>query len=174
MRVAAKSFKGSWPQFDLEAGLWTKPSSHTKRKRSHRVPLSPEATQLLIGLRERAEARAQKQQRLPSLYLYPAERRDDHIVSVKSTWLRVCRAAGLKGVRIHDLRHSFVSLAVNAGIQLEVIGKLLGHTQLKTTMRYAHLFDNPLRVATGRVGAIVTAAVDRRKGKATPLPRREG
>jgi integrase len=159
-------FKASWPEFDLEAGVWKKRSSHTKVKRSHRVPLSPEAVQLLIGMKEQVEAQAQKQRSLPSRYLFPAERREDHIVSVKSTWLRVCRVAGLAEIRVHDLRHSFASLAVNAGVQLEVIGKLLGHTQLKTTMRYAHLSDDPLRAATHRVGAIVTAAVDRDRQKA--------
>ena len=51
-------FKAVWPQFDLEAGVWTKPSSHTKRKRSHRVPLSAAATQLLLGMKEQAAARA--------------------------------------------------------------------------------------------------------------------
>jgi integrase len=167
-------FKAVWPQFDLEAGVWTKPSSHTKRKRSHRVPLSAAATQLLLGMKEQAAAGAQQQQRLPSPNLFPAARRNGHIVDVKSTWRRVCAAAGLDDIRIHDLRHSFASLAVNAGVDLPVIGKLLGHTQLKATMRYAHLFDSPLRVATGRVGAIVTAAANQPKDEIIPLPQRKG
>jgi len=59
-------------------------------------------------------------------------------------------------------------------VDLPVIGKLLGHTQLKATMRYAHLFDSPLRVATGRVGAIVTAAANQPKDEIIPLPQRKG
>ena len=181
-------FKATWPQFDLEAGVWTKPSSHTKQKKGvHRVPLSPAAVELLRGMKEEAEASARKQHRLPSLYLFPADldrryharqraktdRGDGPIVSVKSTWQRVCKAARLEAVRPHDLRHSFASFAQNAGADLLVIGRLLGHTQLKTTMRYAHLFDEPLRAATGRVGAIVSAAANR-QGEVIPLPQGKG
>jgi integrase len=57
---------------------------------------------------------------------------------------------------VHDLRHSYASILASAGLSLPVIGALLGHTQPGTTARYAHLFDDPLRAATERVGAIVT------------------
>ena len=57
-----------------------------------------------------------------------------------------------------DLRHSFASTAAAGGLSLPIIGKLLGHTQAATTRRYAHLADDPLRKATERVGALVTAA----------------
>ena len=57
---------------------------------------------------------------------------------------------------MHDLRHSYASILASAGLSLPVIGALLGHTQPGTTARYAHLFDDPLRAATERVGAIVT------------------
>jgi ATP phosphoribosyltransferase regulatory subunit HisZ len=59
---------------------------------------------------------------------------------------------------MHDLRHSYASILVSAGLSLPVIGALLGHAQPRTTARYAHLFDDPLREATERVGAIVEAA----------------
>ena len=60
-------------------------------------------------------------------------------------------------MRIHDLRHTFASIAVSSGLSLPIIGRLLGHTQAATTHRYAHLADDPLRAATERVGAIVDA-----------------
>ena len=59
-------------------------------------------------------------------------------------------------MRIHDLRHTYASHLVSSGFSLELVGKLLGHTQAATTMRYAHLADDPLREATNRFGAIVT------------------
>ncbi len=59
---------------------------------------------------------------------------------------------------MHDLRHSYASFLVSAGLSLPVIGALLGHAQPSTTARYAHLFDDPLRAATERVGAVVEAA----------------
>src|SRR5262249_40981221 len=66
--------------------------------------------------------------------------------------------AGIEGLRIHDLRHSYASQLVSAGHSLPLIGALLGHSQPQTTHRYAHLFDDPLRKATEQVGAIIEAA----------------
>ncbi|MBB6254115.1 tyrosine-type recombinase/integrase [Nitrospirillum iridis] len=66
--------------------------------------------------------------------------------------------AGLTDVRVHDLRHTYASILVSAGLSLPIIGALLGHTQAQTTARYAHLMDDPLRAATERVGAVVGAA----------------
>jgi site-specific recombinase XerD len=77
------------------------------------------------------------------------------MVEIKRPWRAICALAGLSSVRVHDLRHSYASILASAGLSLPVIGALLGHTQPGTTSRYAHLFDDPLRAATERVGAIV-------------------
>jgi integrase len=66
-------------------------------------------------------------------------------------WQRVRARAGLKEVRIHDLRHTFASTAVAAGQGLPMIGKLLGHTQVQTTARYAHLAADPVKLAADQV-----------------------
>jgi len=66
--------------------------------------------------------------------------------------------AGLRDFRTHDLRHSYASFLASAGLSLPTIGALLGHSQPATTARYAHLFDDPLRQATERVGEIVAGA----------------
>jgi integrase len=79
-------------------------------------------------------------------------------------WAAVRRAAGLQGVRLHDLRHSFASFGAGASLGLPIIGKLLGHSQAATTMRYAHLSDDPLRRAVETIGATVAAALDGNKG----------
>jgi site-specific recombinase XerD len=63
----------------------------------------------------------------------------------------VQREANLPDVRIHDLRHTFASLLVSGGASLEMIGKLLGHSQMQTTLRYAHLMDSPLRAGVNAV-----------------------
>lgn len=62
-------------------------------------------------------------------------------------WRRIRERAGLPDVRIHDLRHTYASNAVSSGMEIQMVGKLLGHTQLQTTMRYAHLADDAVRRA---------------------------
>jgi integrase len=70
-----------------------------------------------------------------------------HLTDLQPPWQRIRKAAGLEDVRIHDLRHSFASYAVSAGHSLPMIGKLLGHTQVQTTARYAHLMTDPMHKA---------------------------
>lgn len=74
-------------------------------------------------------------------------------------WQRVRTRAGLKDVRIHDLRHTFASTAVSAGQGLPMIGKLLGHTQVQTTARYAHLAADPVRTAANAVAINLAQAI---------------
>ncbi|MBB4267582.1 tyrosine-type recombinase/integrase [Roseospira visakhapatnamensis] len=74
-------------------------------------------------------------------------------------WQRVRARAGLKDVRIHDLRHTFASTAVAAGQGLPMIGKLLGHTQVQTTARYAHLAADPVRNAADSVAGSLSGAL---------------
>jgi integrase len=147
----------TWDQFDLTEGVWTKPSSHTKQNREHRVPLSAPARQLLAEMLRDAGERAAEKHRNVSPYLFQARAPGDGpMTEIKKSWAALCKAAKIDGVRIHDLRHSYASMLASAGLSLPIIGALLGHTQPGTTARYAHLFDNPLRAATERVGAIVT------------------
>lgn len=74
-------------------------------------------------------------------------------------WQRVRARAGLKDVRIHDLRHTFASTAVAAGHGLPMIGKLLGHTQVQTTARYAHLGVEPVKIAADAVSSQLAASL---------------
>lgn len=145
-----------WEQFDLEAAVWVKPSSHTKQKREHRVQLSAPARQLLVEMRATAEKRAKDKKAEASPYVFPARAGDGPMTEIKKAWAALCTSADLKGVRIHDLRHTYASVLASAGFSLPVIGALLGHTQPGTTARYAHLFDDPLRAATERAAAIIT------------------
>ena len=133
-----------WADIDLENGLWTKPGATTKQRTEHRVPLSGPARQLLAGI-----------ERTASPFVF-AGRNGQPRKKVRNSWIRLCEAAGITGLRVHDLRHSYASQLASAGTGLHIIGALLGHTQPATTHRYAHLFDDPLRQATERAGAIIT------------------
>jgi integrase len=75
-----------------------------------------------------------------------------HLVNLEKPWLRIRKAALIPDVRLHDLRHSYASFAVNSRESLPMIGALLGHTQPRTTQRYAHLDTDPVRAANERVG----------------------
>jgi integrase len=124
----------TWSQFDLERGMWTKPSHNTKQKRVEHVPLSNQAIVFLQSLPKESE------------FLFPG-RKGEHLTDLKFPWAAICKDAQIAGVRVHDLRHTFASHLVSSGVSLPTIGKLLGHTQAQTTARYAHLADNPLREA---------------------------
>jgi site-specific recombinase XerD len=95
-----------------------------------------------------------------------------HIVAIQRTWRRLCKAAKISGLHIHDLRHSFASQLASGGASLPLIGALLGHTQVQTTARYAHLFQDPQKAAVERVAAIITAAAGPPAAPPTPLIRR--
>ena len=70
-----------------------------------------------------------------------------YAIELQQPWRRIRERAGLPDVRIHDLRHTYASNAVSSGMPIQMVGRLLGHTQLQTTMRYAHLADDPVRRA---------------------------
>jgi integrase len=134
----------TWDQVDQEPGSWIKPSAHTKQKREHRVPLSPGALAILENLR--------RHRKPGDPYVFPGRSRAERpAVELKSCWHAVSKAARIFGGRVHDLRHTYASLLVNSGHSLPLIGALLGHTQARTTQRYAHLADSVLREATSRV-----------------------
>jgi integrase len=92
---------------------------------------------------------------------------------LKRPWTLVCRRAGLEGLRLHDLRHSFASVGAGAGLGLPIIGKLLGHASPTTTSKYAHLDSDPVRRATNAIGATIAAAMAGEKG-ADVMPIRGG
>ena len=165
----------TWERFDLEdPGVWTKPSAHTKQKREHRVPLSAPARLLLVEMKTAAQQRAAEKKREPARYVFPARVGAGPMVEIKNAWAAICKAADLRDVRLHDLRHTYASVLASAGLSLPVIGALLGHTQPGTTARYAHLFDDPLRAATERVGAIVTGASTAPTAEVVTFNRRQG
>jgi integrase len=159
-----------WADIDLGAGIWTKPGSTTKQKTDHSCPLSAPARQLLSEIRDEQIG---KHRRLLGEYVFPGNGGSEHIVNIKRAWRRICKAANIDGLRIHDLRHSFASQLASGGASLPLIGALLGHSNPTTTHRYAHLFDDPQRAAVERVGAIIAAAGHPAK-KPTSINKRRG
>lgn len=94
-------------------------------------------------------------------YVIPGKVPGQALTDLRHPWGRIRTRAGLDGVRLHDLRHTYASHALGAGLPLEMVGKLLGHTQMQTTMRYAHLADEPIRDAARMVGGNVANLIGR-------------
>lgn len=82
-----------------------------------------------------------------------------YLTDLQKPWRRIRKAAGLEQVRIHDLRHTFASGGLAVGEGLPMIGKLLGHTQVQTTARYAHLAADPLKTAADKIANRLAAAL---------------
>ena len=105
------------------------------------VPLGPEARTILAGLSREDDNPWVIAGKLPG----------SHITDLQKPWRRIRARAGLEDVRIHDLRHSYASRALALGESLTMIGKLLGHTQVQTTARYAHLARDSIQTAAARI-----------------------
>jgi integrase len=144
-----EAMRGRWTEFD-EVGYWDKPSQHTKQRKRHRVPLSPAATELIGKIkRRRAE---------DSEFMFPGRIKGQPLRELRGCWERAAARAGLEGARIYDLRQSFASIGAGGGLSLQIIGKLLGHTVARTTEKYAHLADDPLREAAAKIGGVIAGA----------------
>jgi len=132
-------------QFNLEHMSWSKPPAMTKQRRVHRVPISDETASIV----------RQRQLMVPrgTPWLFPSDTPGQPVQEVRRFWGQIQKECGLQEVHIHDLRHTFASLLVSGGASLEMIGKLLGHSQMQTTLRYAHLMDSPLRAGVDAVAS---------------------
>ena len=136
-----------WSEVDLERGILFLPDSKTGRKP---VYLS-DAAQAVLASIPRLEANP---------YVIAGARDGAPRADLKKPWAAVTKAAGLEGVRLHDLRHSFASFGAGASLGLPIIGKLLGHSQASTTQRYAHLDADPMRRAVNAIGETISAAMN--------------
>ncbi len=154
-----------WEWIDWQAGRANLPDSKTGRKP---LMLPPAALEVLESL-ERPESSK-------GFVIRGGDYTDPEIplVNLKDPWGVIRTAAGLPDVRPHDLRHSFAPVMVAGGASLPMIGALLGHRDVKTTARYAHLATDPLRVAADQVGGVLASHLKglERGAEVVPLHRK--
>ena len=84
-------------------------------------------------------------------YMICGKKDKSHLINLQKPWRRIRKHADLGDVRLHDLRHTFASIAASNGLSLPIIGALLGHKQTQTTARYAHLIGQPLLEASEKI-----------------------
>ena len=137
-----------WEHVDFERGCLRLPDSKTGAKV---IPLGAPALGILNNLTH--------VQGNP--HVLPGTKSQGHYVGLSKVWERIRKRAMLLDVRLHDLRHSFASAGAAAGNSLLMIGKLLGHRDTKTTARYSHLADDPLKAAADRISSTIAAAMTR-------------
>lgn len=136
-----------WSYVDFERGLLNLPTSKTGKKT---VFLSAAALDVLATL--------------PRLdgndFIIPGGKIGQPKADLKNPWAAITQAAGLDGLRLHDLRHSFASIGAGGGLGLPVIGRLLGHSTPAMTAKYAHLDNDPMRRAVNQIGNTISAAME--------------
>ena len=135
-----------WEDVDLDAGELRFPDGKTGARL---VPLSGAAASVLSGLPRVGD----------SPWVIAGGKPGRHLAQLQPAWERVRKRAGLEDVRIHDLRHSFASRALALGEGLPMIGKLLGHTQVQTTARYAHLARDSVKASASRIADRIGADI---------------
>lgn len=135
-----------WSEIDWERSMISLPMLRSKNG-AKRIPINSAAIEELRRL-----ARTDDQ-------VFPSGKPGEspHIVGVQRSWEKVRTRANLPGLRLHDLRHTFASMAVDAGESLYVVQKALGHKRASTTERYAHLRDDPVRAMVERLGNRISA-----------------
>ncbi len=127
--------QAEWRHIDLDRQTWLIPTSKTGKPRH--VPLS----QAAIAIMEQVPLFKD------CVYLLPNPRTLKPFTDIKHPWDTARRAAVLSDLRLHDLRHSAASFMINAGIDLFAVGRVLGHADHKSTMRYSHLANSTLLAA---------------------------
>lgn len=150
-----------WEYVDFERKCLRLSDSKTGAKV---VPLAAAALALLAGLPRAEKATWVLSVSLPTGNGKPkAEDEPGHYTGLQKAWERVRERAGLPGLRLHDLRHSFASFAVADGATLFMVGKVLGHKQARTTEVYAHLADDPVRAVADRAANRISNAMKNSK-----------
>ena len=125
-----------WDYIDFENSKMNLPDTKTGAKSFF---FSPTVKQILLNLPNKEG------------FVFKSVLKDKRVTTVRHIWKKICKLAKIENVRVHDLRHTYASLAVQNGYSLPIISKMLGHADIKTTQRYAHLHDDPVNQAVEKI-----------------------
>ncbi|MQA55642.1 site-specific integrase [Pseudomonas piscis] len=122
-------FDLKWSEVNFQTKTITVAGATTKTSDTRHIPMNKEAVAVLEGWKKQARK---------SRYVFPSQE-GGRLEDVKSAWLKLLERANIEGFRWHDMRHDFASRLVMAGVPLNTVRDLLGHADIKMTLRYAHL-----------------------------------
>lgn len=145
-----EALKADWVDIDRKGRTWTIPIRNSKSKKVRRVPLSDAAIRVLDSLGTES--------RSPHLFINKRTRKPYSTLS--KTWARLREAAGMPDLRVHDLRHNYATMLVNAGVSIYEVKELLGHSDIKISERYTRLAPETLQKASSAASDQIIAALD--------------
>ncbi len=137
-----------WSDLDLKNATWK--IQETKNGTPQTVPLTESVLEILQDRRTNTS----------SFFVFPGKGITGHLVEPKTAWKRICKAAGIEDVRVHDLRRTMGSWQAIAGSSLPVIGKSLGHKSQQATAIYSRLDLDPVRASMEKGAAAMMKAVN--------------
>lgn len=132
-----------WRSVNLPGKLLTITVGNAKSRKARHIPLNAEALDTLTRWKRQAAPDAR--------LVFPSPKSGGRMDNINSSWEELCASAKLAGFRFHDLRHTFASRLVMAGIDLNTVRELLGHSDIRMTLRYAHLAPDKLAEAVARL-----------------------
>jgi integrase len=142
--------KLKWSEVDFNNGYLRLEDSKTGQKA---FPLNAPALEVVSTIPRVKNSR----------FVFPAETGSNHYQGTPKVWRKVRTMAHLEDVRLHDLRHSFASVAVSGGASLPLVGALLGHADAATTQRYAHFHNDPVKAASEKVAGEIASVIGIKK-----------
>jgi len=119
-----------WEWLDFKNSVITLPQTHTKSQNTRKIPINSKLRTLLLKL---------SMKKRDQEYVFPSVNSESgHMEGVKRSFMSACKKAGIQGLRFHDLRHTAATRMIENGANIVAVSKILGHSDVKITMRYAH------------------------------------
>jgi len=136
-----RNLKAKHKDIDLKNKIWTIPLSKSNKTRT--VPISNSLEKLILSLNKTTD------------YLFPNPHQNKPLHDIYKPWDAIRKKANLPTLRVHDLRHTTASILVNKGVSIYKVQNILGHQNIKMTMRYAHLSNQALSDAVAIMDGVV-------------------
>ena len=142
-----EALSAKWENVDIAKRVWIIPASNSKSKRVRSVPLNDSAINIISQLKTESYS-----------HLFINQQSQKPYTTIHKVWGRLREKAGLKHLRIHDLRHQYASFLVNDGRTLYEVQQILGHSDPSVTQRYAHLSTKALQDAANSASLAIQLA----------------